>query len=702
MSTASAESTVQHETLFGHPVGLFTLFFAEMWERFSYYGMRALLVYYMTQDFLGYSDARAYEVYGAYTALVYANGFIGGLFADRILGQRRSAVLGGLLMAAGHLMMGWTNSIAFYFALGLIITGNGFFKPNVTSMLGTLYPPQSPRRDGGYTIYYMGVNLGATLAPIVCGYIGERIGWHYGFGLATVGMLVGLAVFVAPVRLTQILILTTAFATSISMLYLQDNVYQLFVNAFAGAALVTAGVAAFVALGRGGLPKQAGVAPDHSLLDRRFGLVRAETVIYFAALLLIPIFALLTQHNEVASIILFGFGTLSVVYVLIEAFRISQIERERLLVILILTVFSMLFWACFEQAGSSMANFIARNVDRVFEARTVDASEVGTQITFRIPLETSNPELKKLPPLTQEQLGRENGNPAMAKEITRAIKIRNDAKAADERTSDVELNAYIEKVTKTNTLTYSGLNELREAEKQIRAAKKKQETASESGAASEFQTLDWTVVSQDIGMGLGGSEIAGSMFQAANPIYILVFGLFFTALWSFLSARGWEPSTPTKFSLALLQLGLGFVAMWYGAQYRADSRGMVSMSWLLIGILLHTTGELSQSPIGLSMVTKLSPKYLLSTVMGTWFVGLGIANDLAGRIAKLTDISGKSGGLQVVPPPIGTVHTYGHVFGQIAIAAFVTAAVCLALSPLLTRWMHNEGDGATWPDSSKG
>ena len=252
------ESTVQRETLFGHPVGLFTLFFSEMWERFSYYGMRALLVYYMTKEFLGYSDTRAYGVYGAYTALVYANGFIGGLFADRLLGRRRSAVLGGLLMAAGHAMMVWTNTTAFYVALALLIAGNGFFKPNVTSILGTLYPPGSPRRDGGYTIYYMGVNLGATLAPLVCGYIGERYGYHYGFGLAAIGMLVGLAVFVAPIRWTQVLILLTAISTSISMIFLQDNVYQLALSIFSGLALTTAGIVAFVALGRGGLPENAG------------------------------------------------------------------------------------------------------------------------------------------------------------------------------------------------------------------------------------------------------------------------------------------------------------------------------------------------------------------------------------------------------------------------------------------------------------
>ena len=143
-------------------------------------------------DFLEYSDDTAYGVYGAYTALVYASGFLGGLFADRLMGRRQAAVLGGLLMAGGHLMMTVENTTAFYFALGLLITGNGFFKPNISTIVGTLYPERSPRRDGGFTIYYMGVNLGATLAPLVCGYIGERYGWHWGFGLAGIGMTAGL------------------------------------------------------------------------------------------------------------------------------------------------------------------------------------------------------------------------------------------------------------------------------------------------------------------------------------------------------------------------------------------------------------------------------------------------------------------------------------------------------------------------------
>ena len=156
-------------TLFGHPTGLFNLFFAEMWERFSYYGMRALLVLYMLKGFLKYNDSRAYAVYGAYTALVYATPFIGGMIADRLLGARRAVVLGGLLMAAGHLLMTVQHEIAFFMALALLIAGNGFFKPNISTLVGKLYKKGDARRDGAFTIFYMGINLGAGLAPLVCG-----------------------------------------------------------------------------------------------------------------------------------------------------------------------------------------------------------------------------------------------------------------------------------------------------------------------------------------------------------------------------------------------------------------------------------------------------------------------------------------------------------------------------------------------------
>jgi POT family proton-dependent oligopeptide transporter len=204
-------------------------------------------------------------------------------------------------------------------------------------------------------------------------------------------------------------------------------------------------------------------------------------------------------------------------------------------------------------------------------------------------------------------------------------------------------------------------------------------------------------------MRVGGNEVPASIFQAANPVFILVFGLLFSALWTALSRRGLEPSTPVKFALGLLQLGLGFAALWLGAS-QADSRGMVAMGWLILGYLLHTTGELCLSPVGLSMITKLSPSRMVSTVMGAWFLASAFSNLLAAMIASLTGVGGEEGGEKVIPPPLETVHVYGDVFGQIALAAIVASFLCLALSPLLTRWMHGEapGPGGALPGGASG
>ena len=194
-------------------------------------------------------------------------------------------------------------------------------------------------------------------------------------------------------------------------------------------------------------------------------------------------------------------------------------------------------------------------------------------------------------------------------------------------------------------------------------------------------------------MGVDGadSEIPASVFQAANPVFILIFGLVFTGLWSFLAARRIDPSIPVKFSLGLFQLGLGFLALWYGASL-ADPRGMVAIVWLLLGYLLHTTGELCLSPVGLSMVIKLSPARMVSTVMGAWFLATGFSSYLAGMIASLTGVSHESDEGQIIPPPIDTVDIYGDMFGKIAITAIASALICFILSPLLKRWMHEEAD----------
>ena len=644
-------------TLFGHPAGLFTLFFAEMWERFSFYGMRALLLFYMIKGFLGYGDSDAYAVYGAYTALVYLTPFFGGMLADRLIGARRAVILGGLLMAAGHLMMAVESDIAFFTALALLICGNGFFKPNISTMVGGLYRAGSPKRDAGFTLFYMGINLGAAMSPLLCGYIGETYGWHYGFGLATVGMLTGLAVFVAPRRVAQVTILSAAIAAALGLfVFRPESGIQIALNLFVAVALLVAGGIAWTALARGGLPAGVGLPPDAARLQKRVGgVLSVELAVYLGTLVALPVVVLfvsgfapfggrsvtlipaafveglqaggdlaqilavfVTEMSRPAGLVLLVAGVVALGYLLVQMAKLSKAPRERMYVVLILTFFALLFWAFFEQGGSSVNNFADRNIDRVAAARVITDAEVGRTI--------------RLQP-TQAQLGYRNGD-AM--------------------------------------FTLDQLNVLR----------------AEHQDDPSFQ-IDWLVAKDNRGMVVAsrGDETPASVYQAFNPVYILLFGLAFTALWGFLGARGREPPTPYKFALGLLQLGLGFGAFWYGAQL-ADDRGMVALQWLAVGFLLHTTGELCLSPVGLSMVTKLAPARLVSTVMGAWFLATAFSQFLAAIIAQFTGVTAPAGGDQAVPPPIDTVHVYGGVFGSVALLACVTAGVCLLLSPILTRWMH--------------
>ncbi|MFM5950779.1 MAG: peptide MFS transporter [Novosphingobium sp.] len=308
-----ARVAVQKEPEFaGHPKGLYMLFFAEMWERFSYYGMRALLIFYLTKHWL-FSDGKANLIYGAYTSLVYITPVLGGYLADRYLGQRKAVLFGGLLLAAGHTLMavegvGGQNDPTinvFWAALAFIIVGSGFLKANISVMVGQLYKLTDVRRDGAYTIFYMGINLGAAIGTILVGYLGETIGWGYGFGLAGIGMLAGLVVFVLGKKALN---------------------------------------------GAGEAPRPLSKGLEYGLYAIGFGAVAV-------------IWALVQYQSVIQSLLVVsGIGLLG--YVLYETFKLDKEPRERMFAILFLISLNPLFWGLFEQAGGSMSLFTDRYVDR--------------------------------------------------------------------------------------------------------------------------------------------------------------------------------------------------------------------------------------------------------------------------------------------------------------------------------------------------
>ena len=432
----------------GHPKGLYLLFTVEMWERFSYYGMRAILVLFMTK-YLMFNTSKSGTIYGWYTGLVYLTPLIGGYIADRYLGQRKCVMIGAIIMALGQFFMSysaltslaWAVSVAFFMGLALLIVGNGFFKPNIATIVGAFYERNDPRRDGAFTIFYMGVNLGAMISPLVCGFLGEKVNWGYGFLSAGIGMIIGLLIFLWGQKK-----------------YLGEH----------------------------------GIKPSHQVSQAS------------------------GAHGP-----------------------LTREEKERIAVIFIMSFFVIFFWASFEQAGSSLTLFADRSTNRL------------------------------------------------------------------------------------------------------------------------ISVFGWTW------------EFPASYYQSVNPLLICLLAPFFSKLWVSLAGKGKNPSTPIKFVCGLLLLCAGFIVMMAASAIHDKNQIQVSMLWLMGVYLLHTLGELCISPVGLSMVTKLSPVRFTSLLLGTWFLANFAANLVGGLFA-------------------GNYDAMNHTtFFLIPTATSGAAAVLLLfLVKPLKRWMH--------------
>ena len=512
-SPMQAAVTDTSSEFLGHPKGLFICFATEMWERFSFYGMRALLVLYLTQHFL-FDDRVSAGVVATYGSLVYLMPIIGGFIADRYLGFRRAVTCGALLLCCGHVLMAFEGVPAtvtdgvlsrddgalsiMYLALAFIIIGVGFLKPSISSIVGQLYSDEDPRRDQGFTIFYMGINLGALAAILLCGWLGESYGWKYGFGLAGIGMLAGLFTFLRGQR------------------------------HFHGA----------------------GEAASPERLATRVAGVAKEHWIYAASIAAVGVAWWLMQWRDFVGGLLALTAAAAVFGIVWFALaRCEKVERDRLLVVLLLTAVSVVFWTLFEQAGTSMTLFTARNVDTAVFGLEIQASQMGF----------------------------------------------------------------------------------------------------------------------------------------VNPAFIILFAPVFAMVWDVLSKRGIEPSTPMKFGLGVLQAGLGFLVLVVGASF-ADGAGQVAVAWLVLAYFLHTTGELCLSPVGLSMVTRLSAVKLIGLMMGVWFLSGAAAQYLAGWIAGLAAVDRAPGA--AVDPAV-SLPIYTDTFATLGWWGAGIGIAVMVLAPLINRLAHD-------------
>ena len=494
----------------GHPRGLFVLFMTEMWERFSYYGMRALLILYLTKHFL-FGDKDAGLLYGSYASLVYATPVLGGLIADRYLGFKKAIMFGAGLLVIGHFGMAFEGppstivdgvvvrdslyEQAFYLSLAFIIVGVGFLKSSISTIVGQLYSESDPRRDAGFTIFYMGINIGAFVATLLCAYLGETYGWQYGFGAAGIGMLIGLAIFMHGDK------------------YLEG----------------------------------VGAPPESANLSKPvFAGLSKEWFIYLSGLIaVVGVWQMIQSSSDLGILLVLAGFVVTVWLIWFSLSKCTPVERDRMLVMLALIALSVCFWALFEQAGSSLTLFTDRNV-------------------------------------------------AM------------------------------------------------------------------------------------------GSIFTAGMFQSLNPMFIIFLAPLFAWVWVKLGQRGMEPSTPMKFGLGILQVGLGFAVLIFGASL-AGPDGKVAVVWLALMYLLHTTGELCLSPVGLSMVTRLSVARVGGMMMGVWFLSSSFAAYVGGMIAGAMAIGGDGTDVSL---GVESLMVYTSVFEKLSMLAVGLGVLLIIVSPLLARRMH--------------
>jgi proton-dependent oligopeptide transporter, POT family len=604
------------QILKGHPRGLIICFFAEMWERFSFYGMRGLLIFFLTQHFL-FDDGFASGQYGTYGLLVYLLPLIGGIVADRYIGTRKAIMFGAVLLVMGHGLMAFEGRpatqtltyggqeysvqiegraaaretrllvdgqayeytsgedgltieglapggalpnvlpsgsyeleaerdqngvMAFYLALSLIIMGVGFLKPNISTLVGQLYKQGDPRRDSGFTLYYYGINLGAFWAAVLCGYLGQNYGWSWGFGLAGVGMALGLLVFWLGKPLLQ---------------------------------------------GKG-------ESPYPELIKKPvLGPINREWLIYLLGFVgVAALYFVVPNHGLVgwgliASII----ASLSfITWFIVFKLRGDKVARERMMLAMVLIFGSMVFFTLFEQAGSSLNLFADRNVDLSL-----------TQTAGTI-------------------LGIPYGTP--------------------------------DQLAAAGIATTGGL---------------------------------WI-----------DTSITAAQTQSFNAGFILILAPVLAALWAFLASRKMDPNPVVKFGLGIIQVGLGFLVVVWGA-----NSGMVDDAFrtplVLLGLLylLHTTGELFLSPVGLSEITKLSVASIVSFMMAVWFMASSIAHFVGGIIAAAAGTETVGG---QVTNPEAALQTSLDTFNMIGLWGVGIGIGFILISFFIKKWSHGVND----PDNHPG
>ena len=677
----------------GHPAGLFVLFFTEMWERFSYYGMRAILVLFLVSAFgLGgweWPRENALALYGTYTAMVYLTPILGGYLADKFLGYRKAVVIGAFLMTLGHISLALEfDPIFLYIGIGFLIAGNGFFKPNITSIISKLYTDYPQKKDGAYTIFYMGVNAGAFLGILLCGYLGEKVGWSYGFGLAGVFMFLGMAQF-----------------------YLAQNI--------------------FGEVGK----KPVAETEETKALSLEFEGDRLNPFSFLDKIIIVitAVLGLVWIINDPASkiggnnILEFGGTDYSAQVILValvlflyllvsRIIRYPAIIRDRMIAIVFFAVFTVCFWAAFEQAGGSMTIFAKDYTNRIMSGNwatiflianiliTVIPIAIITWVLYLLFKQTykkylasnivlgfsfvliwgivawminrdmnSNAFIVSYPTIQQQVLDDGTGQQAIDEKTKELIFTYTPVTVSTEIfQSDkiVEQEVTIIEPLELNVADEIAIMDVDQRGKFIYLDAKKQanlNAALKSGEESRIINGRIKKIKEN------EIEIPATWFLILNSLFIIIFAPLFSKWWE----SKYNPSGSVKYGLGLILLGIGFAALAFGSLGIESGSLVASVSiiWLILAFLFHTLGELCLSPVALSYISKLVPGRMIAMMFGIWYIAIAIGNKIAGTMG---------GNIDAITEQYDMT-TFFLVFTFIPVGLGVVA---ILLNPFLKKLMH--------------
>ena len=711
--TTSTDSFFKSNVL-GHPSGLFVLFFTEMWERFSFYGMRVLLINFLTMAAISYnpgwewSAENAGALFGTYAMLLYLTPILGGVLADKWLGYRGAVILGAIIMTLGHVSMAFETEFSLYFGLVLLVLGTGFFKPNVTSIISKMYKNHPEKKDGAFTIFYMGVNAGAFFGMLLCGYLAERVGWAWGFGLAGVFMLLGtLQFWLATPLFGNIGAKPNHNLDSLENLPEADDEMN-----------------------------HVSEKKENTTTNKSNPFTKVDYILITLSSVIGLLYAINDPLSKIGGFDMFSWanipGFISGQYLIVliglvaflylafsRIFRYDMITRDRMIAVIIFAFFTVFFWMSFEQGASSLVIFARDNVDRVLEGNSALYFNIINALLSVIPLIIITWVLIKLAKATKTKILGSNivltvcfaavwvvvvwmlnrDFNTVAYDVTfDTYKINeldekgNHKYIVDDRSGDttylysyqpvvknIAQPANAEVISYTTQIGMPFLN-VKKGDDVTIIRKNNENTefaflfderlkeAKENGI--KLQKPDQIINGKISAVKENWVEIPASWFSILNSFFIIALASLISKWWE----SKYNPSAAVKYGLGLIIMAIGFGVLAFGTSGMVEGV-KVSMVWLIFAYLFHTIGELCISPVGLSYVSKLVPARMIALMFGMWYLAIAIGNKLAavlgGQIENITKEYSLS--------------TFFLIF---TIVPAVAGILVIVLNPVLKKLMH--------------